>query len=201
MTDLTVEEWRPITDWEGLYKISSLGNVCSLSRTIKKRNGAKVKMRGRVLRTHLNTSGYPSIRLLDAETGRNINARIHRLIAEEFLENPDGKPYVNHKDCDKSNSVLANLEWVTPAENSQHAVRMGRGHIVRMKGEDNPSSKLTRVEVLDIKARLRSNESVIEIARRFGISRRTTYDIKNGTLWSHAVLPPPPTEQTEGEET
>lgn len=51
--------------------------------------------------------------------------RVHRLVAETFIPNPNGKPYVNHKDGNRSNNHISNLEWVTPSENTQHAVDTG----------------------------------------------------------------------------
>ena len=57
--------------------------------------------------------------------GKPKRFRVHRLVAEAFIPNPDGKPYVNHIDGNRQNNSITNLEWVTPAENTRHAVDTG----------------------------------------------------------------------------
>lgn len=84
-------------------------------------NGAVFKLVGCVecTPTITNTAGYASVRLPDK------NHLVHRLIAEAFIPNPENKPQVNHKDGNKRNNNVSNLEWATPQENVAHAVRMG----------------------------------------------------------------------------
>jgi len=57
--------------------------------------------------------------------GKQKRMRVHRLVAETFINNPMNKPYVNHKDGNRINNNVINLEWVTPSENTQHAVNIG----------------------------------------------------------------------------
>lgn len=84
-------------------------------------NGAVFRMIGgkECVPTITNTAGYASIRLPDK------NHLIHRLVAQAFIPNPENKPQVNHKDGNKRNNNVTNLEWVTPKENSTHASKMG----------------------------------------------------------------------------
>lgn len=79
--------------------------------------------RRRFLQPVVDTTGYPIVTLVNKQG--KFKKSIHRLLAEHFLPNPEGKPQVNHKDGDKTNYTLDNLEWVTAKENSIHAVQVG----------------------------------------------------------------------------
>lgn len=100
-------EWRQATiDGDGWpYEVSNLGDV---------RNAD-----GKTRRAHINAFGYARLQL--AREGTKQNVFVHRLVAEAFVENPDAKPEVNHRDGDKLNNAAANLEWVTRGENVRHA--------------------------------------------------------------------------------
>lgn len=104
------EIWKDIKGYEGIYQISSFGRVISLNFNQKKSKG--------FLKVILNRR-YPYVDL----SKNNIvkHKSIHRLVAEAFLENKEGKPTVNHKDGNKLNSNLDNLEWATYSENNKHA--------------------------------------------------------------------------------
>lgn len=77
---------------------------------------------GRIL-SQATQQGYKHVTLII--DGKQKRMRVHRLVAEVFLENIENKPYVNHKDGNRSNNHVNNLEWVTPSENTQHAVSKG----------------------------------------------------------------------------
>lgn len=99
-------QWKPVPEYEDLYKISENGNVFSMKRM-------------RLIKPYLNKSGYKMIALC-----RGMDAKhflLHRVIAITFIENGENKPEVNHIDCDKLNNHISNLEWVTKAENREHA--------------------------------------------------------------------------------
>ena len=82
--------------------------------------------------------------------GRTVCLRAHRLVAEAYIPNPDNKPYVNHKDGNKQNNHVSNLEWCTAKENVQHAYDTGLAKGV--SGTENSKSKLTEEDVLFIRA-------------------------------------------------
>jgi hypothetical protein len=102
-----VEEWKWIQGYENLYKISSLGRITRLDGEIRKPES--------------KTNQYPTVVL--TKNGKNKTFRIHRLVAQAFIPNPESKPEVNHKDMNKNNNAAENLEWVTPGENIAHAIK------------------------------------------------------------------------------
>lgn len=125
------ERWRDIKGFEGLYQVSDLGRVRSLDRKIHvDRRGTRsydIVSRGKVLRQTVRRpemlGSYLFVGL--AKHGKYSQRFTHRLVADAFLEKVDGKTQINHKDGNKQNNRLDNLEWVTPKENSIHAIKSG----------------------------------------------------------------------------
>lgn len=116
------EEWRPAVGFEGLYEVSDHGRVRSLARTqtYEGRWGLTTRLlQGRVLRPYGNGTGYAVV-LFSVDSSRYPKL-VHRLVLEAFGAPAEGREYVNHKDGDKANNVLGNLEWCTRSENMQHA--------------------------------------------------------------------------------
>lgn len=126
--------------------------------------------------------------------GRHV--KIHRLIAVTFVDNPENKRWVNHKDGNKSNNHFSNLEWVTPRENSAHAIATGLligstknvDHVMKeskrsiaKRGERNPRSKVSDFDVFLLVGWYQSGEFLIrDIAKAFNISKRTVHAIGSG---------------------
>lgn len=108
-----MEIWKPIKSYQGRYEVSSLGNVRSLN--FNKTGVSKI------LKPISNTRGYTSV-CLCLNNEKSI-FRINRLVAEAFIPNPENKPQVNHKDENKTNNKVENLEWSTPKENANHGTR------------------------------------------------------------------------------
>ena len=104
------EIWRPVVGYEDLFEVSTRGRVRS-----KKTGKIKIASKG--------AGGYVKIKITKNYSQRLLS--VHRLVAEAFLEKPDGKNEVNHKDGDKTNNCADNLEWVTKSENMNHAYRTG----------------------------------------------------------------------------
>ena len=108
--------------------------------------------------------------------------RVHRLIAAAFIPNPHNKPEINHKDGNRTNNHISNLEWCTHPENMRHAFKTG---LVNNTGERNGQSKLIPWQVSAIKERLRHGESQYSIASDYPVSRSCILGIKIGRLWGH----------------
>lgn len=104
-----VEFWADVVGYEGFYQVSNLGNI----RAINYHNQGVV----RNLKTNL-VAGYPHTILKINGEARNVH--VHRLVAEAFIPNPDNKQYVNHKNGDRQDNRVENLEWVTCSENTLH---------------------------------------------------------------------------------
>lgn len=112
-----MEIWRDIEGYEGLYQVSSDGRVKSLEKV---NNNHLVKEK--ILKSGNNGMGYLFVVL--SKEGKIKNYTIHRLVAQAFLPNPDNLPQVNHKDEDKSNNRVENLEWCTQQYNNTYGTRL-----------------------------------------------------------------------------
>ena len=112
-----MEEWRDIKGYEGYYQISNLGRAKSLPRDVGS-NRCKKEI---IMKTSLDKDGYENLVL--RKDGKQKHFRVNRLVAEAFLENPNNYPQVNHKDEDKTNNNVNNLEWCSPKYNINYGSR------------------------------------------------------------------------------
>lgn len=103
------EEWRDIKGYEGLYQVSNLGRVRSLDRYTKSRWGTQKLEKGIIMKLSYDRDGYQIICL--RRDAKNSRFRVHRLVAEAFIDNPYNYPLINHKDENKANNCVNNLEW------------------------------------------------------------------------------------------
>jgi len=113
------EIWKDIKNYEGLYQVSNLGNVRGLRFINNIVN--KEKIHGISITTQ--NSGYLKVMLY--KDGKPKNVMVHRLVAEAFIDNPENKKQINHKDGNKHNNCVTNLEWCSKSENMRHAFKMG----------------------------------------------------------------------------
>ena len=107
MSDLAQEIWKDIEGYEGLYQVSNFGRVKSLEKIDFSGHKRKCK----ILKLALNRYGY--VYLILSKNGNKKAYTVHRLVAETFIPNPNKLPFVNHKDENKSNNRVDNLEWCT----------------------------------------------------------------------------------------
>ena len=118
------EIWRDVVGYEGLYEVSNWGRVKSLPR-----NGT-VKY-ARILKPYVDKDGYH--RQMLSKNGKHTNYPIHRLVAEAFIPNPHNYPCVNHKDENKLNNNVNNLEWCSAKYNSNYGTAIERRSKKRSK--------------------------------------------------------------------
>lgn len=115
------EVWKDIKGYEGIYQVSNLGKVRSLDRIVTYSNGAKHKHLGSIINGYISHKGYRRVEL--SKNGKTIKFSVHRLVAKTFLPNPKNLPQVNHKDEDKTNNRVDNLEWCTCKYNNNYGNR------------------------------------------------------------------------------
>jgi hypothetical protein len=106
------EVWKPVPNYEGLYEVSNIGKVRSVYRY------------KRVLKPMISNSGYERVDLFKDKNRKQFS--VHRLVAMAFVDNPDKKPFVNHKDENKLNNSAENLEWVSHIENCRYGTAVER---------------------------------------------------------------------------
>ena len=183
-----LEVYKDIKNYEGYYQVGNLGNVRSLDRIVPHKTKGFLKLKSRILKPSFSRDGYKKVVL--QKEGMVRYFRINRLVADAFIPNPENKPCVNHKDGDKLNNNVDNLEWNTVQENNDHAWKIGlfgESTINKMKknnsGEGNPSHKLTKENVLNIRE-LHSNGMLQkDIAIKYSLNSSTVSSIVNNKSW------------------
>jgi len=181
-------KWKAIPNYEGLYEVSDTGRVRSLDRVristspIEKAwiKGAEKALSERV--------GYYYVQLY--KDGFCKNYRVHRLVAIAFIQNPHKKAEVNHKDGDKLNNHLSNLEWMTRSENDLHAYRTGLRLPCDVHGIKNPNAKLNEKQVKVIKhlKNIQPRMTQTEIGNIFNVTYTNIGDIWSGKRWGHITI-------------
>jgi hypothetical protein len=141
------EIWKPIKNYEGLYEVSNLGRVKSLARVTLKRHSISKQIMNypqkELIMVGSISAGYPSVLL--SKNNIPVNNLIHRLVATHFIHNPEDKEQVNHKNGNKKDNRVENLEWNTRSENQKHSyavlgTKSNKSNLGRF-GEDSYSSK------------------------------------------------------------
>ena len=120
---MKVEVWREIPNFSK-YQVSNLGRVKSIDRYTKARGNEIIHRKEKLLKDFINKKGYKQVTLY-GDNGSIKTMRVHKLVAEAFIKNKDNLPQVNHKDGNKLNNVVSNLEWITNYDNMQHAIQNG----------------------------------------------------------------------------
>lgn len=178
---MSTEKWKPIPGYEGIYEISNLGHIHSLPRSDAK--GGKRK--GKQLNPWSNAKGYQLVRLYDTKGGAR-TFQLHRLVMLAFVGTCPGLYQVNHKNCDKADNRLCNLEYVTPEANLSHAKQNGRHPAPPRRGEDNNTAKLTSGQVITIRREYaEGNISLRQLGDRYGVSKQAIHHIVQCKSWTH----------------
>ncbi len=160
-----MERWKPVPGYEGFYEVSDRGDVRSLKRATTS---------GKVLKLSKTKHGYLKVTL--SKNGEHKTAAVHRLVALAFLENPDNKQEVNHKNGIRTDNSLENLEWVTNSENQLHAYReLGKKPTAYWKNRPRKfARRFTPEQVRAIRSDMRSYP---EIAAAYHVSKTAIRDI------------------------
>jgi len=174
------EIWKEVAGYEGLYEVSNLGRVRSTKRILIDKIGRARRYRSKILSGGVSDKGYWAIMLCkDAAQKMTL---IARLVAEAFIPNPDGKAEVNHKDGNKNDNSVSNLEWMTHQENSVHRHAVLRKNI----GEKNYGAKMTNEIVIQMRSmREETGYAYRIIAEKFGLNQNTIYRAITKRHWKH----------------
>lgn len=163
--------WKPVVGYEGWYEVSNMGRIRSLDRTIVDKNGLVKHLSGKILKPNKQVHGYLGVYLCKEKKRPFL---IHRVVAEAFIGSPKSGQQVNHKDLNKENNRVSNLEWVSRSENARHA-------------EENithRNSKLNREKVLKIRRLIKFGTKIPKIASLFGVSTSSIDKVRYRITWS-----------------
>lgn len=159
-----IEKFKPVQGYAGIYEISNLGRVKSLSRVIERNDGNTRVTEDRIILPFLTKCGYHQIVL--CKDGVRKKHLIHRLVANAFIENPDKLPIINHKDENKLNNRVDNLEWCSAYYN----LRYGK-----------MQAKLVKIDVIDSKGDIiEVVDGIRECERKYSISKYLIKQSSNG---------------------
>lgn len=160
-----IEEWRPVIGYEGLYEVSSLGRVRSLDKYVKGKGYRLHK--GKVLSPTKNKNGYLKVNLHC--NGKRKTITVHRLVAQAFIPNPDNLPQVNHRDEDKTNNRVENLEMCDVKYNLSYGTARIRERDTKIK--NGYYTGLSREEYRK-KWCQENKDKIREINRRYYLNRK-----------------------------
>lgn len=170
-----VEEWRPIKGFNGKYYASNKGRIKS----------NPVRQEGRILKPGTQSKGYQTVYLyLPVKPKKGVSLTVHRIILETFGPKPTAEQTeINHKDMDKTNNCIDNLEWCTSKQNHTHAVETAGSWV----GENNGKAKLSDEQVVEILTHRAAGKSTTELAEMFEVDASYIRDLCKGKYRAKAV--------------
>ncbi len=175
---VTNEIWKESLYWEGLYEVSNMGRVRNIQRWVKSKSTGRKFLPVVVKRLQLNRYGYPVACLRGKP--KAVLKSVHRMVVETFIGPiPDGMQ-VNHKDGDKTNNHLDNLEICTNSQNQLHRHRV----LGQNNGENHPLSKLKESDVRAIRKLIADGVDDQKVANTYLVHRSTVRYIRIGRTWS-----------------
>lgn len=173
-------EWRKVDGYEGMYEVSSDGQVRSVERLVRHWQGGLSRFGGKQIKPVLTECGYHKVPL--SKESKRAAFFVHRLVAIAFIENPLGLAEVNHKNGIKTDNRIENLEWVNRQQNKKHAY--DTGITIPKRGVENGISKLTDDIVRVIRS---SSENQYVLAARYGVTQAAINNAKHRRTWRHVL--------------
>lgn len=164
----SMEIWKDVVGYEGLYLISNTGKVKSLGKNVDIGLGRIQFKPERILKPGLASNGYFTVAI--CKNRAQTSTCLHTIIAKSFIPNPNNFRCVNHIDGNKTNNAIENLEWCTHKRNSQHAYEIG----IR-----KPFRKVTSDQVIQIRAMKKIGVRNLELAAMYEVTVATINGIVN----------------------
>ena len=164
------EKWKKICFGEMEYFISNKGRVKGI--------------RGLLLKQRMNKDGY-----LEVTVGKGrhrTRGKVHRLVAIAFIKRTDGYNEINHKDFNRQNNVVDNLEWCTHSYNIKYSIKNNKSEyfLNRSKGENNPKAKFKKDQILEIRKLYDNGYRICEIAKKYKRGYSTIFNIVKYKTWN-----------------
>lgn len=159
------EIWKPISGFDGYYEVSNLGRVKALERLVEN-NGGMQRKHEKILKEHCSRGHSTVVLCKDKKTYPRL---VHRLVAQEFIPNPENKPIVDHIDTNGFNNRVDNLRWVTQQENCmnpltrEHNSKSKMGHRGYLTNHTEESKQKMREKAL---GRIVSDETRKKLSER-----------------------------------
>lgn len=175
---MNTETWVNVNGFE-MYEVSSHGNIRTSyinSRLFDKENKTK--------KLKIGADGYYQVQLYNSTSKKTF--RVNRLVAIHFLENNNNYPVVNHKDGNKLNNYVDNLEWCTLSHNGLHAYANNLVDISKFRGANNKNTKIANDDVIVIRKMFFEDKiGQITIAEKFNVSKNLISAIMTGRTWGY----------------
>lgn len=179
---------KDVLGFEGLYWVDDKGNVITKNWRNTKREA--------ILRPATDNKGYLRVALM--KNGKLHTLKVHRIVAQAFIPNPENKPQVNHKNGIKKDNTVENLEWCTVKENARHAVKNGlwdmkiagwNKGITTLKGSEIGTALLKEDQVIQIKTKFKPRIYTRKmLAKEFNVTEACIADIIRGKSWKHICV-------------
>lgn len=186
------EIWKDIKNYEGHYQVSNYGRIKSIDKFVNSglKNTKKVLRKGKILKQHKRRNAYLGVGLCNGKSQKS--KLVHKLVAETFIENPNNYNCVNHKDENKQNNCVNNLEWCSILYNNTYGNRLKK---ISKSLINNPKIS-KKVNQYDLNGRfIKQWESTMEVQRKTGINNsnisacclnKKHYKTAGGYVWKYA---------------